>query len=214
MPICATPTDPATGVPTIGRLSTVSARHALREELGQLQDALIDAFAEDPLMQWIFPDGGEARRPWFGVALRAGLRRGHTYRSGDCSGAAIWAPPGIGSFDRTEAAELYQSTRELYGEAGIERLQAAGAATAAAHPSEPHFYLFIIGVAGRSRGVGSSLLSPVLRICDEQSFPAYLESSNPRNVGFYERHGFRGVGEIVPVGGPPLLGMWREPGSR
>ncbi len=171
----------------------------------------MDAFKDDPLTQWLYPDGGETCRPWFRVALRAGLKRGHTYRSADGTGAAIWAPPGVGNLDRHEGGELMQAMAEHYGEAGSARLAAAAEATGAAHPPTPHFYLFIIGVSGRSRGVGAELLAPVLRICDEQGWPAYLESSNPLNESFYHRHGFSGLYEIVPEGGPPLLGMWREP---
>ena len=176
-----------------------------------LEDALLAAFADDPLTGWLYPDGGDTARGWFRVALQAGLRRGHTYRSADGSGAAIWAPPGQRHLDRAEAAELAEATERHYGKAGLDRLAAVAEATSAAHPREPHYYLFIIGVAARSRGIGAQLLAPVLRACDEQGWPAYLESSNPRNVTFYERHGFGAVAPIVPDGGPSLLGMWREP---
>jgi len=172
------------------------------------------AFADDPLTRWLYPDGGETARGWFRIALQAGLRRGHTYGAAGGSGAAIWAPPGVRNFDRAEAAELAAVSEQHYGQAGLDRLGAVAEATGAAHPREPHFYLFIIGAATRSSGVGAQLLAPVLRTCDEQGWPAYLESSNPRNVTFYERHGFRGVAPIEPDGGPPLLGMWREPVTR
>ncbi len=171
----------------------------------------MDAFKDDPLTNWLYPQGGESARPWFRVALRAGLKRGHTYKSDDGTGAAIWAPPSIGHLDRHEGGELTQAMAEHYGAAGVARLAAVAEATAAAHPPAPHFYLFVIGVSGRSRGVGATLLEPVLRICDEQSWPAYLESSNPRNESFYRRLGFSARYEILPEGGPPLLGMWREP---
>lgn len=167
------------------------------------------AFAEDPQMNWLYPDGGESIRPWFSIALRAGLRRGHTYRSADHGGASIWAPPGVNNFNRSEGESLYQAMHDAYGDEGLVRMSAIAAASAAAHPHEPHFYLFILGAADRGRGVGAELVAPVLRICDEQGWPAYLESSNPRNVSFYERHGFEAMAEIRPEGGPPLLGMWR-----
>jgi len=189
----------------------MAARHVLRDDLPALEDALMAAFAEDPLTRWLFPEGGESVRPWFRIGLRSGMKRGHTYRSGDRSGASIWAPPGVNNLDRNEGGELARAMADHYGDAGSARLAAVAEATGAAHPHEPHFYLFVIGVSGRSRGVGAELLAPVLRICDEQSWPAYLESSNPLNQSFYLRHGFTALDEIVPDGGPPLLGMWREP---
>lgn len=41
--------------------------------------------------------------------------------------------------------------------------------------------------------------------------PAYLESTNPRNVSLYERHGFAVTGSIDLPGGPSLSAMWRDP---
>ena len=59
---------------------------------------------------------------------------------------------------------------------------------------------------------GPSLLSPVLDQCDEKRLPAYLESSNVRNVPFFERHGFVAGSPLdVPVGAPVVVPMRREP---
>lgn len=191
----------------------MTARHALRSDLPALEDALLRAFEEDPQLTWLYPDGGETARPWFSIALRAGLRRGHTYRSEDGTAAAIWAPPSVGNFDRAEGTALRDAMAAAYGDAGLARLGAVAEATGAAHPTEPHFYLFILGAAERNRGCGAEVIRPVLSICDTQGWPAYLESSNPRNVSFYERHGFVPTTEIRPDDGPALLGMWRTPRS-
>lgn len=39
---------------------------------------------------------------------------------------------------------------------------------------------------------------------------AYLESSNPRNLSFYRRHGFVATGDIELENGPTMTSMWRE----
>ena len=74
-------------------------------------------------------------------------------------------------------------------------------------------YLSIIGTdpAAQGRGVGSALLEPVLRQCDEDGIPAYLESSKERNVAYYARHGFRVRDELTLPRGPRMWLMWREP---
>jgi hypothetical protein len=41
--------------------------------------------------------------------------------------------------------------------------------------------------------------------------PAYLESTNPRNVSFYRRHGFEVLGTIQVGSSPPLIPMLRPP---
>lgn len=187
------------------------ARLVARADVAAAVDTLLRAFAEDPLTSWLYPDGGDAARSWFDIGVRAGVRRGHTYRSGDGGAVAVWSPPSVNNFDRTEGGALQAAMAERYGDAGLARLAAAAAATGAAHPHEPHFYLFLLGAAERGRGAGAEAIAPVLRACDEQGWPAYLESSSPLNVSFYERHGFTPVQPIEIEGGPTLLGMWRPP---
>lgn len=60
------------------------------------------------------------------------------------------------------------------------------------HPEEPHWYLPTLGVDPifQNCGQGSALLRKALKQCDEDGLTAYLESSNPRNIPLYERHGF------------------------
>jgi ribosomal protein S18 acetylase RimI-like enzyme len=82
------------------------------------------------------------------------------------------------------------------------------------HPHEPHMYLPAVGIAPewQGRGFGAALLRPVLERCDRQRLPAYLESSNPRNLVLYERHGFETIEELsVAKDAPPLWRMWRSP---
>ena len=60
------------------------------------------------------------------------------------------------------------------------------------HPEEPHWYLPLIGVdpIEQGRGCGSALLRVGLSRCDADRLPAYLESTNPKNIPLYERYGF------------------------
>jgi hypothetical protein len=41
--------------------------------------------------------------------------------------------------------------------------------------------------------------------------PAYLESSKPSNIGYYEAFGFTVTREIKIPDGPALWPMWRPP---
>ena len=82
------------------------------------------------------------------------------------------------------------------------------------HPRVPHYYLHAIGALRdcQGQGLGSALLKHTTRRCDEEGMPAYLESSSPRNVPLYERHGFEvQAAEPLGEGGPPMFFMWREP---
>jgi GNAT superfamily N-acetyltransferase len=83
----------------------------------------------------------------------------------------------------------------------------------AAHPhDEPHYYLSIVATHDdhRGRGIGESLLARNLETVDARHFPAYLESSNPKNLARYERLGFRPREQFaLPDGGPTVTTMWR-----
>lgn len=71
----------------------------------------------------------------------------------------------------------------------------------------------MIGVdpAKQGNGYGSALLKHAVERCDGEGKPAYLESSSPRSIPLYQRHGFELLGTIQVGSSPPLFPMLREP---
>ena len=47
--------------------------------------------------------------------------------------------------------------------------------------------------------------------CDRDRALAYLESSNPKNISFYQRHGFEIQGNIQAGSSPSIVPMLRRP---
>jgi GNAT superfamily N-acetyltransferase len=196
-----------------------TVRHALTSDLPALSRALAEAFVDDPMMVWVAGDhDADARRAMFAPGLfmpclQAGIGRGHTYATSNNNGAAIWAPPETHFFDEPHGAAFGAAMHEHAGEAAIMRLVSLGAMVGGRHPYDiPHFYLFVLGTSVQGHGVGAALIEPVLKRCDLDDLPAYLESSNSRNVGFYESHGFVTQWEERAADhGPLLRGMWRKP---
>ena len=82
-----------------------------------------------------------------------------------------------------------------------------------AHPhDEPHYYLSFVATHDdhRGRGIAEQLLAQNLARIDAEHLPAYLESSNPKNLERYGRLGFAPIGEFsMPDGGPIITTMWR-----
>lgn len=213
----------------------MTARLALAADLPDLEHTLARAFLDDPMTSWVVGEADPERRlaataaGFFRPALQAGLRRGHTYLvpaaagaagaaaagATGAAGAAIWSPPDVAILDDTDAAAFGAALHEQAGDEAVARIMALGALVDAHHPHDrPHFYLFVIGAATHGLGVGQQLLQPVLDRCDADGLPACLESSNGRNVSFYERHGFTVQWEARPADdGPVMRGMWREPGA-
>ena len=175
------------------------------------------AFLEDPVFAWLVRGADRERRlVRVFTAFAAEVARTPGSRilvTRDRTGAALWLPPGRW---RGGVGELVRGAPCLLSgvRGGVLRGLRLQAAVEAAHPRPPHWYLTDLGAVAtaRGRGVGARLVQPVLDLCDEQQLPAYLESSNPRNWSFYERHGFVRRDPIaVPRGCPLLVPMWREP---
>jgi ribosomal protein S18 acetylase RimI-like enzyme len=63
----------------------------------------------------------------------------------------------------------------------------------------------------QGKGFGSALMQHALTPCDRDRKLAYLESTNPKNIPLYERHGFELLGTIQVGTSPPLFPMLRKP---
>lgn len=174
-------------------------------------------FYGDPVMRWIFPDDDrrhEQLEVSFGMlAGRFAAREGRIDLVDDVA-TAMWLPPDPPP--QPEEDPPPPDTWHLFSAEIAERFRALGAAMEAAHPVEPHWYLGVVATVPeeQGRGLGARILRPVLDLCDRDGLPAYLESSNERNLPFYFRHGFVQTGEIVVAGGPTLFPMWRTPAAR
>lgn len=197
--------------------TTARVRPATAEDLDAIGDMLARAFHDDPATAWILPDSRTRRRqarPLFAANTRIVMDKGEVWTTDGTTGAALWSAPGRWR-DRPRhllrwIPAFLPAWRSAPRALRVMRLMDRH------HPSEPHWYLDALAVEPdrQGRGVGSALLPPVLRRCDEQGVPAYLVSSNPRNIPLYERHGFRVTGELPIPGGPVLYPMWRDPQAR
>jgi GNAT superfamily N-acetyltransferase len=191
------------------------------EQLPSAIEVLARAFFDDPLFTWVEPD--EARRvrlmPWImGVGTRYGGLFGEVYGPTDrLAGAAVWLPPGdsVATPERLEQAGFIDPVAAM-GEVGLERFGAFMDHAEAVHHQqmpEDHWYLMILGVDPplQGRGLGGTILQPMLRRVDAEGLPCYLETAKERNLPFYRRHGFEVVHDGCLPGGPRFWGMRREP---
>ncbi len=173
-----------------------------------------DAFSTDPFNRWLLGTQSAINGVFGALARHVYGPRGLSYRLED-AGAAMWMLPG-GDIEPPLAAlpALYWSVLIRAKSGAKARIDATVAAMAAAHPTFPHAYLFSIGVRPRARakGLGRTLIAPVLSACDAARLPVYLENSNPANRGFYGASGFEHAGWIEPrADAPPLEAMLRRP---
>jgi len=180
-------------------------------EIDNAMSTVMLAFSADPVARWVWPDPADYTR-YFPEFIRAFAGRsflnGTAIITPDNAGAALWLPPEVSS-DEEALVELIE--RSVSDE--IKRdLFPVMEGMAAFHPDEPHWYLPMIGVdpGKQNRGTGSALLAYSLLQCDADGLPAYLESSNPRNISLYERFGFEQIGTIRHGDSAPLFPMLRK----
>lgn len=180
----------------------IAPRRATAADRPAVAELLARAFDDDPLWTWVLgrPDREErcARLERFFGALLHHVHGHHELVDiVDGAGASVWVPPGRWRFSLGDEARVAPAVLRAFG-LGVVRLLPLLVAVEREHLRDPHYYLFAIGAAPeqQGRGVGSALLRPMLARCDAERLPAYLESSTPRNLPFYRRHGFEAVGEL------------------
>lgn len=196
-----------------------SLQYLRKKQMRAVAVLLAAAFHEDPWFGWMFPD--EGTRPvlgnmWMRAATEASFDAGHafvTVADDVVTGASLWAPPDVELFTAERFAPLWHLVVGA-NPTRVAEMREGLSLFATLHPhDEPHFYLNTIGVDPARRGMGDGrlLVEPVLELADRDRVPCYLESSNPRNVSFYERLGFRVLDEVrMPGGGPSMRPMWRD----
>ena len=167
------------------------------------------AFSDDSMIRWPMPDATPAMlQELFRVILTPYLEFGVLWKIHGCDGGAAWLSPGVtGRFD-----EIEQSAR-----AAINLLTDDGARYAAfwdwlgAHlPREPCWFLDLVAVApaAQGQGLGRALVTHGLNLARADGCPAFLETSTPCNVPFYQSLGFQIADkQQAPDGGPVIWFM-------
>lgn len=185
---------------------------ATEAEESPVNAVILTAFSTDPAARWLYPNPHRylTHFPAFIKAFAGkAFETGSAYYIEGFAGAALWLPPDVHS-DEDALTELFEQTiaddkkADLF--AVFEQMENY-------HPTEPHWYLPMIGVDTfrQGYGYGSALMRHTLVACDRDDTLAYLESSNPRNIPLYERHGFQALGTIQVGSSPPIFPMLRAP---
>jgi ribosomal protein S18 acetylase RimI-like enzyme len=174
-------------------------------------DALVLAFAADPIVRWTWRDPSVYLAHFPGFA-RAFGGRAFAHGSADYvdgyAGTALWLPPDVHPDEEALAGIFQRSVSEAIRKDAAAIMEQMGRY----HPREPHWYLPLIGVdpCSQGKGFGAALMRHALSRCDREGRLAYLESTNPRNITLYERHGFERLGTVQVGTSPPVVPMLRR----
>ncbi|MEU9883810.1 GNAT family N-acetyltransferase [Streptomyces phaeochromogenes] len=194
----------------------VAIRRAGEDDREAVTRLLDEAFQNDPVSNWIFPDAEHRRRTHpllMGAFVDGVLAEGYVDVTEDGSACALWLPMPAEPAEEDDEDGPAQLREDVDPE--NERVELIGRLTAGIHPEgQAHEYLWMIAVApGRQgEGLGSALVQHVLDRCDGEGVATYLEASSARSRGLYERLGFEFTGSALGLpDGPLMWPMWREP---
>lgn len=192
-------------------MSTVTAQPVPSNDEARAIDAIVLAFAVDPVARWSWPQAHQYLTHMPALVRAFGghaFSHGSAYCTDHYAGAALWLPPGVHP-DEEQLVALTQTTVAPETQADVFGVfEQMGTF----HPEEPHWYLPLIGVdpAQQGKGHGEALMAYALERCDREHLPAYLESTNPRNISLYQRHGFEPLGAIQVGTSPRIVPMLRR----
>lgn len=183
---------------------------AKAEDRARLIQTALVAFVTDPMVRWI-SDGAaaflEATGDFFDAFGGRAFEHGSAWTANDGQAVAMWLPPGV----EPDGEKMLEILQKFASEERLEDMFVVLGQMEQFHPHEEHWYLPIIGCDPMylGQGLGGMLMKTALERVDADGLPAYLESSNPRNVSLYERHGFEVIGEIQHGSSPVMLPMYR-----
>lgn len=192
-----------------------------RRDVAAAAAALVASHQEYPAFRAVFPDARRRRRAlaaFFTSTLLDGARHGVVLGVRDgaqIAAVSVWMGPG--GFPWTLTRKLRAAPHLLRVMAASPRRFATfaryGANAEAAHPTDPQWYLVVLGVrpTAQGRGLGTVLVDAGLALADRDGAACRLETSDPANTAFYERFGFTVVDPALPLvpGGPPHVAMQR-----
>src|SRR5229473_1980483 len=131
-------------------------------------------------------------------------------------GVAAWAPPEVAAIGRSHFLVRFASfeVRALFPRAAP-RLLAGFAELGEHHPPERHCYLAFVGIDPRQqrRGLGRTLLAPIIERADDAGIACYLETPFSKTRVFYRRLGFEDADELHPVAGAPTIWTMTRPAA-
>ena len=191
-------------------------------QLKRASDVLAASFFNYPMFAFYFPNPKRRARylPWYlRNVLRTALRYGEVYTTSEIAGVIFTLPPGHTKITLWEYIQNgFFLTPFLLGLRNYVRSMTCegfvGDTQEMLMQDRAHYYLWGLAVAPghQGKGIGTTLMQPVLAKADAQKMPVYLETHDENNVRYYQRYGFGLIHTAkVPKYDLPIWCMLREP---
>lgn len=194
-------------------------------DVPEVRSLLARAFFHDPMFAWMFPQEAirlDASALFFGLLTEFYSEFGSVETVASAENENCLAGVALTRVSaRDEPYPRAQTLPSLRGYLaavlGSDRADAVFGGLASvdelAPAGERYVYLNTLGVEPQSHGhgYGSSLLTRIGETANASQLPVHLETTNPDNVGWYEKYGFAVRGTMRLGDGPKLWAMTRQP---
>ena len=159
----------------------------------------VAAFEHDPAFRYFFPDDDRYHAQATAFAEHLFDKRvghGTVWITDRCEAASLWSPPANGT-SAADAARLADEHRAMLRRIGDDAAAWLDAYERAVEPELPedndYWYLGILAChpAHAGRGFGGAVMRAGIQFVRANDGVAYLETTNPANVAYYEAAGWR-----------------------
>jgi ribosomal protein S18 acetylase RimI-like enzyme len=157
------------------------------DDVPAIRTLLAEAYADDPLSEWIFPD--PETRPhacgaWYGLFAEQYVQgaRATVVREGSrITAVALWRLPGDEPLSSNGVPGIAGLMTALVGPERVGAIGDGLHAVGTVQPREPHAYLNFLAVAAdrRRTGLGRLVLQPLVDAARRAQLFAHLETTNP-----------------------------------
>ena len=185
----------------------------LTSELIAIREVLGRAYRADPLTEWIFRDPAtrtDACATWYGLFAEAYAATGQVAWLPDERAVCLWSAPDDPPLTWPSVPTPGGLLVALVGESHAMTVANALHPIEAVQPREPHVYVNFLAAETPGSGAGARAIAPALEAARSAGVGVSLESTNPRNLAFYERLGFARRAALPLGDGPELVSLWRE----
>lgn len=170
-------------------------------DIDKASHVLGQSFIDYPIFKYILPDR-EIRRNnnhhFFNFLIRMAMSDGEVIApSNNIEGVSIWVNPPKGKADISKPIKAGIVHLLLHVDIGaFVRFNEIGSIKRKARSriiTAPYYLLDVIGVDPKhqQRGYAQLMINSQLCEYDKRSIPCYLETSDPRNIPFYQQFGFQ-----------------------
>lgn len=192
-------------------IEKLSPRH-----LASAVNVIASAFQTNPLADAIFTEIAPESRllpltRLFAPVVLTAQRYGLVYvvrRAGQVVGVSVTYPPDQYPLPKTAALLKNLGSYSVWPRYSLRYRKYARYLTDNAY-HEPHWFHYLLGVRKENQGagIGEALVKHLCRLADVDKMPSYLQTEVPKQVAFYEKHGYEVLSEST-VPGLETLKMW------